>query len=382
MRTLLIALATLAIATPSSAIKLVDLVKSTPNVVVYRQSETTALVYDARPELALDTSSMDKTARDAIIRQRSVRVLRQTLDWSKMEPEKQGLYDSVYLKEWDDLVSQCRAEGACLCVAVTGHPSGMDLGNSKAFQDRLAAFMADMAGRYPSISYWELSYTFTHFDSTATPDAKAFAAILKAASPAIRTGNPSAHVVAELGIEQAVARAVYESGAKTAFDIASVRATTPDTFSDAAKAARKLMSEYGDETKPLWCEVDLGEQDPDKTLQGLFDANNSQHLCDKILTATAGPIATWLAANSPNARILARPRNAVDVLIPTKAPMIPVGYSYRQLDGGVEVHGVVVDSLVPTLIQLMFAPEPPPAKPGVKPLPKRNGAPQPDPWDI
>ena len=64
--------------------------------------------------------------------------------------------------------------------------------------------------------------------------------------------------------------------------------------------------------------------------------------------------------------------------------MIPIGYDYRTVDGGIEVQGVVVDTLVPTVIHLMYAPEPQQAKPGVKPAPKPRGntAPQPDPWDI
>lgn len=101
---------------------------------------------------------------------------------------------------------------------------------------------------------------------------------------------------------------------------------------------------------------------------------------------TPRPTYTWLLENQANAWITKKPRFTTTVSVPTTKRMIPVGYDYRETEGGIEIKGVVVDSLVPTRIDLIFAPEPEAVEPGGKPgeKPKKNGTwkPAADPWDI
>ena len=69
------------------------------------------------------------------------------------------------------------------------------------------------------------------------------------------------------------------------------------------------------------------------------------------------------------------------MFVRTETVMVPVGYDYKLTNEGVEILGVVVDSLVPTKITLM--PSLNQKKPG-KSAPSRhkNGPQEPDPFDI
>lgn len=215
-------------------------------------------------------------------------------------------------------------------------------------------------------------------------------------------------------------------------------------FVERGKNIRKVMAEFSDENKPVWNTefgLDAGnvvgawgyphdwkpakEDGPTfdakqlEDYQTCFDKNNELHLFDKVIpyqflagnerdddgaiktTAklpqgstiddygfgivrqdmTPRPTYKWLEETQVNAGIASKSTNTLNVFVPTKSRMVPIGYQYKQVEGGVEIQRVVLDSLVPTVIQLMYAPEPPPAKPGAKPAPKKNGAPQPDYWD-
>lgn len=99
------------------------------------------------------------------------------------------------------------------------------------------------------------------------------------------------------------------------------------------------------------------------------------------------PTYLWLNEIQANATIWSKPSTTVNVFVPTKLPMAPVGYDYRTVDGGIEIQRVTVDSLVPTRINLIYLPEPRQTKPGDKASPEQPTKPKgtrpiPDPFDI
>lgn len=374
MRAFLAILSAIICASPASAVLLKLNGPGTPNVTVYKPCETQVVVYDARPEMGV--SFWDEKPEIAMLASIGVRLARVSLDLNVLEPtSRPGLYDSAYLAKWDQLVEDCRVSGVCLDVAIKGDPS---LGDSNsqvsAPADRLARLVSDLAGRYPSVLYWEIGEDMNGSVST----------MLKALYPAVKAANPIAQVVC-IARSDALLQAIYEDGGRRCFDVACAK-THAKGFSDNAIAVRKVMAANGDESKPLWC---VFEVRPDEgLLEAAFAANNSAMLYAKVLMQKAEPGASsygGLSGMRVNGAILAKPRNIVNVLVPTKKPMIALGYDFKEVEGGIEVQRVMLDSLAPTIIQLRYAPEPPPAKPGGKPVkPKPTTDPKhiPDPWDI
>lgn len=98
------------------------------------------------------------------------------------------------------------------------------------------------------------------------------------------------------------------------------------------------------------------------------------------------PTYNWLLETRPNSPVLGKPRFITSVFIPTERPMAPIGYDYKDSEGGIQVMRVLVDSLAPTRIDLRFAPDPRAPEPGDKPseTPKKRerATPLPDPFDI
>ena len=99
------------------------------------------------------------------------------------------------------------------------------------------------------------------------------------------------------------------------------------------------------------------------------------------------PVYTWLDQSNPNGGILKKSRFTTNVFVPTSKPMAPNGYAYAEVAGGIEIRGVVVDSLVPTKIDLIYLSEPDSTKPGRKRSPSgdepgKKWVPRADPFDI
>lgn len=460
MRALLLVLAALVCATPSSAIQLSMIGAGGPKPTVYRPCETQVIVYDARPELGIGMHDMSKPARD-MVSSVGIRLVRHTLYWNLMETtDKPGLYDGKYLAQWDKLVDDCRREGICLEVVVHGDPPGVSYANRQAGYERFARFMADMVSRYPSIVYWELfnemdagfTCLFGASDNVAIRDrGKQYAEMLRIVYPAVKSANPAAYVLCGgMSDTNEFPRGIYDGGGKRYFDIMNIHTygvPVATAFVERGKNVRKIMAEYGDDYKPVWNTefgLDAGnvvgawgyphswkpakEDGPTfdakqlEDYQACFEKNNELHLFDKVLpyqfqagnqrdddgaiktTAKLAdgmtiddygfgmvrrdmsprPTYTWLKEAQVNSTLSHRPSAVVNVFVPTKVPMRPVGYDYKEVSGGIEIQRVLVDSLVPTAIQLIYTAEPSKStKPGTKSTsPKTDSRHTPDPWDI
>lgn len=392
MRAFLVILTALVCAAPSSALQLMGIGAGAPKITVYRPCETQVVVYDARPEMGV-SFEVEKPAIGALDAV-DVRIARVVLDLSLMETtDKPGLYDSAYLGKWDKLIEECRARGVCLDVTIKGTPPGTDTKDPSAMCARVARFAADMAARYPSVAYWELGDDMNACLSIDRSDLKANdlgrlgAQFLKSAYPTIKIANPAAQVVC-LAQTTDFLKGVYEGGASRCFDVALIKTDSKGLVAAAADL-RKPMSANGDATKPLWCVYKDGFEHT--KLETAFAANNDGGLYQKVLVEKTGPVeeSKWLPDARVNAAIDAKPRNTSNVFVPTKQPMVPLGYDYREVDGGIEVQRVVVDTLIPAIIQLRYAPEYVPTKPGGNPSSRPGPAPRktddrhtPDPWDI
>lgn len=219
------------------------------------------------------------------------------------------------------------------------------------------------------------------------------------------------------------------------------------SFVERGQRVRKIMSEFDDESKPFWNTefgIDAGnivgawgyphDWKPTKEDGPTFDAkqledyrncftnNNDLHLYNKVLpyqffagnerdddgkiktTAklpdgmtiddygygivrrdlSPRPTYAWLLKNRLNSTIFHRPSVTTSVFVSTKVPMKPAGYDYKEVNGGIEIQRVPVDSLVPTVIQLIYTAEPSKSTaPGGKPeQPKTDPRHTPDAWDI
>ena len=283
MRTLLVLLAALISAAPASAITLNLMGKSAPKIVVYRQSETTAVVYDARPEMGVGLAA-GKTAVGALDAV-DVHIARVTIEMNVMEPTDQpGVYDSVYLDKITKLVDDCRQRGICLVVALENVPLGSASSKLGAQTDRLARFAGDMSTRYPSVAYWELGKDAS----------RAVSAAMRAANPA---ANQHLHHRHSRRTPPSSLPDIYAVGPPY-FDIVCAE-TDAKSFVDTAAAFRKAMETGGDATKPLWCLYTDGFEQ--QKLEAAFAANNASLLYQKVLVAStgAGGQSAWLL----NARV-------------------------------------------------------------------------------
>ena len=361
MRAILFLLSAVICASPASAISLKLNGPGSPHVTVYKPCETQVIVYDARPEMGISFS--EQTPKIDEFAPLGVRIMRVILDTNTLEPtNRPGLYDSTYLAKWDQLVEDCRQCGICLCVALKCDASDTD---------RAARLASDMAARYPSVLYWEID------GNTTTPTQ------LKAIYPAIKTANPAAQMICVIQSDAAL-NALYAGAHARCFDVVCAK-TNAKVFCDNAIALRKIMTANEDMSKPLWCIIEDGLNQ--EMLEPAFAANNSSLLYAKVLVEKTNPNESykWLNETGVNKSILAKPRNIVNVLVPTTKPMIAVGYDFKEVEGGIEIQRVMLDSLVPTVIQLRYAPEPPPTKPGSKPIkikPATDSRHAPDPFDI
>lgn len=431
-----------------------------PKSVVYQPCETQAIIYDARPELGIGMHDMSKPARE-MVSKLGIRLVRHTLYWNLVETsDRPGVYDAKYLAEWDTLAEDCRREGICLEVVVHGDPPGVSFANREEAYLRFARFMADMARRYPSVTYWEL---FNEMDSGFTclfgakdgvpmrERGKHYAGMLKIAYPAVKAANPAAWVLTGgMNDTDEFPRGVYEGGGRGYFDIMNIHTygvPVVTAFVERGKRVREIMAANGDQAKPLWNTefgLDAGNvvgawgyphdwspaRDDGKTFdqkqledyQACLQMNDQLGLYNRLLPyqfqagnerdddgaiktkaqlpsgttiddygfgivrrdLTPRPTYKWLAETLPNRAITDKPRFVTSVFIPTKRPMVPIGYDYKVVDGGIQVQRVMVDSLAPTRIDLRFAPEPPPPSPGkpAKPADKDRATPLPDPFDI
>lgn len=198
--------------------------------------------------------------------------VRVALDWSGFEPYKPQEYAQWYLDRLDALVSHARSRGLRVVLTPVFTPGWATSGGPTSpptDPKDYARFLAFLAGRYAAdlagIEVWNEP---NHGGFWSAPDpAAAYAKLLAAAYPAVKTAAPAVPVVGGVlaGVDVAFLDRLYAAGIANNFDVLSVHpyndGRAPDTLIDprwahvtflqGLRALRTSLDARG-EQRPVW----------------------------------------------------------------------------------------------------------------------------------
>lgn len=208
-----------------------------------------------------------------LARQLHAKVVRSELPWAVMEPRGPNAVDPHALAYTDRLVADAAAAGITVIETVRSTPcwqstapapllrtcSATRLGGANAWPPRdpasYAAFVAYLAQRYgtrlAAIEIWNEPDQSNELYFAGPEKAKRYAALVRAAYPAIKQANPGVPVLAGslVGSNGVFLRALYANGMKGYYDGLAVHYYTLTLA--ALRAIRQVQLENGD-SKPLW----------------------------------------------------------------------------------------------------------------------------------
>jgi hypothetical protein len=192
--------------------------------------------------------------------------------WSDLEPAP-GQYTEHLIGQLNDKVDALEARGIKVLVVVHHSPAWAGGGTTPPDPGRFARFMAHMAQRVPNVDAWEL---WNEPDSqefwAGAPQPAAYAAVVRAAYPAIKAVQPNDVVVLGglVGNDYDFLQGLYATGARGSFDAVAVHTDTACltngpghyyrdergrigryTFS-AYREVHQVMADNGDGAKPIW----------------------------------------------------------------------------------------------------------------------------------
>ncbi len=215
-------------------------------------------------------STADKTI--AVARELHAAVIRTEVPWSVLEPAE-NQFNSGALAFMDRLVNDAAGAGIKVIMTVDSTPcwassapssilskcSVSSGGTANAWPpsnpSTYASFVADLASRYgtrlAAIEIWNEPDQANEFYFAGREKAVHYAAVLRAAYPAIKAANPNVPVLAGslVGSNGVFLRALYAAGIKGYYDGLSVHFYTV-TLAD-LRSIHKVQLENGDDT-PLW----------------------------------------------------------------------------------------------------------------------------------
>jgi polysaccharide biosynthesis protein PslG len=150
--------------------------------------------------------------------------------WNEAEPSSKGSYDPSIIARYDRAIDTARAAGAKVLVFVNGSPrwaSGsripmMKPQNPADYADFMRYVATRYAGRVSAWEVWNEENTTRFWPSGPSPSA--YVPLLKAAYPAVKSGDPNALVVFG-GVSQndySYIEGAYAAGAKGYFDVMAV----------------------------------------------------------------------------------------------------------------------------------------------------------------
>jgi hypothetical protein len=209
----------------------------------------------------------------ALARRLHAKVVRTEVLWAVMEPRGPGQIDPQALAFTDRLMADAAAAGIKVIATVRGTPcwdssapaallaecSPTHLGQANRWQPNnvgpYASFVAYLAQRYATqlaaIEVWNEPDQANELYFAGPNKAKQYAALLRAAYPAIKQANPNVLVLGGslVGSNGLFLRALYENGIKGYYDALAVHFYTLTI--DGLRTFRHTQLENGD-TKPLW----------------------------------------------------------------------------------------------------------------------------------
>jgi hypothetical protein len=209
--------------------------------------------------------------------------------WSDVEANR-GSFDNLLMQTYSDQFGRLNAAGVRPVVVVMGAPSWANGSSDRlvpphnaadfgAFTGQLAA---RLRGKVAGYEIWN-EPDATAFWHGGSPDVAAYAALLKAAYPAIKAADPAAEVITgpTTGNNYDWIDGLYNNGAKGSFDAVAVHTDTacldrgPDFFyRDGGrigqfsflgyKSVHDVMAAHGDGDTPIWM-TELGWSSTNKT---------------------------------------------------------------------------------------------------------------------
>jgi hypothetical protein len=196
--------------------------------------------------------------------------------WDLVEPA-QGLFNEPMIAQYSRDVAAYRARGVKVLVVATSSPlwssgsaSGMGAPGNPA---QYAAFVRHVAAALPGVTAWEV---WNEADGNVFwengPNPVAYAALLRAAYPAIKAGNPAATVLSTglVANDSEFLTQLYDNGAQGSFDAVAVHTDNACLVAPPSSFYRELdgrigryafsgyrevhhvMELHGDGAKPIW----------------------------------------------------------------------------------------------------------------------------------
>jgi hypothetical protein len=209
----------------------------------------------------------------ALARTLHAKVVRTQVSWSSLEPLASGQIDQESLASLDRLMTDASAAGIRVIVTVDGTPCWASSAPASLQRACIpgkfsqanawppsnpadyAAFVAYLAQRYgtrlAAIEVWNEPDQANQLYFAGPDKPQRYAAILRAAYPAIKRANPNVPVLAGslVGANGVFLRALYAAGIKGYYDGLSVHFYTLTLAS--LRSIHEVQMANGD-TKPLW----------------------------------------------------------------------------------------------------------------------------------
>ena len=189
--------------------------------------------------------------------------------WASLEPTRPGSIDPYYRDRVDAVVAEAGARGLKVLLTPWLTPGWAGPGERRPPDDPAdyARFLQWASSRYRGqVAAWEI-WNEPNLPEFWKGDARQYAALLRAAYPAVKAGDPDALVV--LGgpayNDTEWLASLYDLGSRNAFDVMAthpyqgVANAPPETPDDGTRgtlthvaAVRDLMVANGDADKPIW----------------------------------------------------------------------------------------------------------------------------------
>jgi hypothetical protein len=197
------------------------------------------------------------------------------LYWDSIEPNVKSTYDQAYLTKLDGVIAAARSRGISSTITVIGTPSwargnaGTNMTpptNASDYGDVMGMLAARYANQ-PGIAWeiWNEPNQTQFWNAPGGPNGAAYAKLLQAAYPRIKSAAPSAVVLGgSIAFnDQAFLNAMYAGGAKGKFDALAVHpyslAYAPDSTASAYNSytlalqnLHTVLVNQGEPQKPIW----------------------------------------------------------------------------------------------------------------------------------
>jgi hypothetical protein len=198
------------------------------------------------------------------------------MNWQDIEPV-QGVFNEAIIANYVRDVAGYRARGAKVLIVPTSSPQWSS-GSANVFgapgsPAQYAAFVRHVAAALPGVAAWEV---WNEADGNVFwengPNPVAYAALLRAAYPAIKASNPSAMVLSTglIANDSEFLTQLYDNGAQGSFDAVAVHTDNaclvapPSSFYrepdgrigryafTGYREVHHVMELHGDGAKPIW----------------------------------------------------------------------------------------------------------------------------------